>query len=706
MFVHAERPMRLKTPAGSDALLLVSMQAHEAISELFRFQMEMVSQQSSVAFDKMLGQKVTVEWDTGGGSTRYFSGLVSRFSQGERTSAFTRYAMEVVPQFWLLTRRVQSRIFQHKSVPGILKKVLEGLDVSFEITGTFEARDYCVQYRESDFQFASRLMEEEGIYYFFKHTADGHTMVLANTPQSHPDIGGDTSVIYEEVLGGVRDEERVWRWEKTQELRSGKYTLWDHCFELPHKHLEAQKTIQETVQVNRTAHKLNGGGAASLELYDWPGGYAQRFDGVTPGGGDNSSDIQKIFRDNDRTAGIRMQAEATQALVIDGAGNCQQFVPGHKFNLTRHFSDDGKYVLTSVDHFCRQPVGSERDQAEAFQYENRFRAIPLALPYRPPRVTPAPTVRGSQTAVVVGPSSEEIYTDKYGRVRVQFHWDREGQNDVNSSCWVRVATIWAGKQWGVVHIPRVGQEVVVDFLEGDPDQPIIVGSVYNADMMPPYALPDNKTQSGIKSRSSKGGSTEDFNEIRLEDKKGEEEIFVHAQKNLTTEVENDESRTVDHDRTTEIKHDNTLTVKHDRTGTVEHDDTLTVNNNRSATIAVDDSETVGSNQTIKVGSKYSMTVGANSETTIGGSETRTVAASSSETVGASRSATIGASESVTAAASISLTAGGAVQITSGAPLVITAPMVTITAAMLQVAGVVQATAIVSPTYTPGVGNLI
>ena len=357
-------------------------------------------------------------------------------------------------------------------------------------------------------------------------------------------------MIYEELSGGVREEDRIWHWEKTQQLRSGKCTLWDHCFELPGKNLEASKTTLESVQLGRTTHKLNTAND-SLELYDYPGGYAQRFDG----GG-----VQNIFEDNRRTVDIRMQAETAPGLTITGSGGCQNFVPGFKFTLERHFSDGGKFVITSVEHNSRQPIGSARDQPEAFSYENTFSCIPLGIPFRPPRVTPLPVVRGTHTATVVGPSGEEIYTDKYGRVKVQFHWDREGKKDADSSCWVRVATLWAGKQWGVVHIPRIGQEVMVDFLEGDPDQPIIVGSVYNAEQMPPYLLPDNKTQSGIKSRSSKSGGPDNFNEIRLEDKKGSEQIFIHAEKDMLTEVENDETRTVGHDRTTTIKNHETKEV--------------------------------------------------------------------------------------------------------------------------------------------------
>ncbi len=543
--------MSLTTPLGSDKLLLAGVRGVEAISQLFHFELDLITQETSIAFDQLLGQKVTMEWRLGEGdkSKRYINGIVSRFVQCERAMTFTRYRMEVVPKLWLLTRKARSRIFQHITVPDILKKVFEGMDVSYELVGNFKPRDYCAQYRETDFQFVSRLMEEEGIFYFFEHDDKSHKLVVADSPQSHPDLDPE-AVIYEELSGGVREEERIWRWEKAQQLRSGKCTLWDHCFELPGKNLEATKTTLESVQLGRTTHKLNTGND-SLELYDYPGAYAQRFDGGA---------VQEIFSDNQRTVGIRMQTETAAGLIITGSSGCRNFAPGFKFSLERHFSDGGKFVVTSVEHNSRQPIGTARDQAEAFSYENTFSCIPLGIPFRPPRVTPLPVVRGTHTATVVGPAGEEIYTDKYGRVKVQFHWDREGKKDADSSCWVRVATLWAGKQWGVVHIPRIGQEVVVDFLEGDPDRPIIVGSVYNAEQMPPYALPANKTQSGIKSRSSKGGGPDNFNEIRLEDLKGSEQIFVHAEKDMLTEVENDETRTVGHDRTTTIKNDETKEV--------------------------------------------------------------------------------------------------------------------------------------------------
>lgn len=537
-FTQENRFIKIHTPLDEDALLLEGFSGQEALSSLFQFHLELLAENTTaVAFDKLLGQKATIEMSLPTGEARYFNGILSTFTQGGQNQRFTRYSAELVPQLWLLTRTMRSRIFQHMNVIDILKQVLAGLEVSWETMGTFEPRDYCAQYRESDFHFASRLMEEEGIYYFFNHSADSHKMVVADTPQSHPDLD-PSKIIYEAVEGGTRDEERIFTWDKTQDLRSGKSTLWDHCFELPGKHLEAEKTILETVQVGKVSHKLKVGGNDKFEIYDYPGAYAQRFDGVQSGGGDNSADLQKIFDDNVRTVGIRMQQEAVPSIVINCASNCRHLVSGYKFTLMLHFNADGQYVITSLSHVAKETyaIGTEAGKKES-SYSNAFACIPFGVPFRPSRVTPRPFVHGSQTATVVGPNGEEIFTDKYSRVKVQFHWDREGQNNADSSCWCRVGTAWAGQQWGIIHIPRIGQEVIVDFLEGDPDQPIIVGSVYNAGQTPPYTLPANKTQSGIKTHSSPGGGAGNFNQIRFEDKKGHEQLWIHAENAMLESVE-------------------------------------------------------------------------------------------------------------------------------------------------------------------------
>ncbi len=537
---QANRPLKLTTPLGPDALLLVGLTGSEAISQLFTFQLELLAENGKkIPFDKLLGQNVTVHLRLQGDKQRLFNGIVSRFSQGGRDEVFTKYKAEVVPQFWLWTRKVQSRIFQHLSIPDILKKVLAGLKVTYEIKGTYHLRDYCAQYRESDFAFASRLMEEEGIYYFFNHTDGAHEMVVTDVPQRHPEIAAPTTVIYDEVTGGEREEMRVSAWEKIQEVRSGKHTLWDHCFELPHKHLEAERLILDKVTAGQVSHTLRLGVSEKMEIYDYPGGYAQRFDGVGKGGDLKPADLQLIFEDNERTVKIRAEQEAVNCLTIEGAGNCGHFTAGHVFNLKRHFDADGPYLLTGVEHEARLAGGYRSGEDGSLEYENTFTAIPAGLPYRPQRETPCPLIEGTQTATVVGPAGEEIFCDKYGRVKVQFHWDRDGKKDTDSSCWVRVAQPWAGGNFGAICIPRIGQEVVVAYDEGDPDQPTILGSVYNAGQMPPFTLPENRTFSGIKSNSVGGKPSKNFSGVTFNDKPGSERAAFYAEKDMLVNAEND-----------------------------------------------------------------------------------------------------------------------------------------------------------------------
>jgi type VI secretion system secreted protein VgrG len=537
-YTQADRPLTITTPLGKDALLLIGLQGREATSRLFSFQVDLLAEgQREIRFDRILGQNVTVEMLLPGGDKRYFNGIVKRFSQDARDETFVHFHAEIVPKLWLLAKKVRSRIFQHLSVPDILRKVLSGLDVTYEISGVYYERDYCVQYRESDFDFASRLMEEEGIYYFFKHADGSHQMVV--TDNASPSVPGQANVIYEELFHGVAPEMRVRSWEKTQELRSGEYTLWDHCFELPGKHLEASQKTIESVTAGKVTHKLNVGGNDQLEIYDYPGGYAQRFDGVDRSGAPRPQDLKRIYEDRDRTVKVRMEQEAVAALEIRGVSDCGHFAPGHKFTLQRHFDASGPYVLTGIDHDAHLS-GYRSGEPPEFRYENHFTCIPGALKYRPQRVTPKPVIAGTQTATVVGPAGEEIFCDKYGRVKVQFHWDREGKKDANSSCWLRVAQVWAGKGWGAFFWPRIGHEVVVTFEEGDPDQPLIIGSVYNAENMPAFALPALKELGGIKSASVRGTAGQNFNGILMYDEKGHEHVAVHSERHLEFHIELDQ----------------------------------------------------------------------------------------------------------------------------------------------------------------------
>jgi type VI secretion system secreted protein VgrG len=539
-YTQANRPLAIKTPLGQDVLLLTGFRGHEAISQLFNFQADLIAEADhEIHFDRIVGQNVTVELHLANQEKRYFNGLVKRFSQGGRDESFVHFSAEIVPKPWLLTKKVRSRIFQHLSVPDILRQVFAGLDVTYELTATYYQRDYCVQYRESDFNFASRLMEEEGIYYFFNHGDGSHQMVVTDVATQHPTVAGQSSVIYDEVSGGGREDLRITAWEKSQELRSGQYTLWDHCFELPDKHLEAKKKTTDSVTVGEVTHKLSVGGNDKLEIYDYPGGYAQRFDGIDRNGAPRPQDLQDLIPDSERTVKVRMEEETAASLEIRGASNCGQFIAGHQFTLKRHFDADGQYLLTRVEHDAHLDGDYRSDQASAFSYENSFTCTPGTLPYRPQRVTRLPLIAGIQTATVVGPSGEEIFCDKYGRVKVQFHWDREGKKDANSSCWLRVAQVWAGKSWGAFFWPRIGHEVVVVFEEGDPDQPLIIGSVYNADNMPPFELPKKNSLTGFKSASFRGNPHENFNGVIFDDTKGHEHLGIHSERHMSLNAEYD-----------------------------------------------------------------------------------------------------------------------------------------------------------------------
>jgi type VI secretion system secreted protein VgrG len=539
-YLQSDRPLKITTPLGPDVLLLTGLRGYEEISQLFEFNVNLLADlKEDVRFDKIIGQSVTVEMRLRDGNKRYFNGIVNRFSQGRRDENFLHFQAEIVPKFWLLTKKVRSRIFQHLSVPDILRHVLTGLDVNYDLTGTYYPRDYCVQYRESDFDFASRLMEEEGIYYFFKHSDGSHQMMISDSTTKHPAVSGQSSAIYGEVKGEVRTDMRVLSWEKTQELRSGECTLWDHCFELPGNHLEAQEKTIGSVPVGKVVHKLNLAND-KLEIYDYPGCYAQRFDGIDPSGGNRPADVAHIFADRIRTVRLRMEQEEVLGIRIKGKSDCGQFLPGHKFTLERHFDADASYLLTRVKHMARdESYRSDQPEASAYRYKNRFTCIPETLRFRPQRETKRPKIAGMQTATVVGPAGEEIFVDKYGRVKVQFHWDREGKMNADSSCWLRVAQVWAGKGWGGFFWPRIGHEVVVIFEEGDPDQPIIVGSVYNADNMPPFTLPLRKKLGGIKSATINGSSKENFNGIVFFDEDGHEHLSLHSERHMTLHAEFD-----------------------------------------------------------------------------------------------------------------------------------------------------------------------
>ena len=550
--------MQIATPLGADYLLINKLTASEGLSKLFNFEVELLHDEGEdsgyeptvIDVSKILGQAVEITLRQRDGTQRSFAGIVNQFSQGRREHRFSYYYATIVPAVWVLTQRQRSRIFQHQSVPEILRRVLADFDVRYEQQGDFKPRNYCVQYRETDFEFVARLMEEEGLYYYFQHGDGTHRMIIGNQSQSNHDCPSKSEIHYSLI---VQDEEdfigSIGMWNVDYRLQTGKYTLRDYHFQTPHKHLEGSEPGRFKVGANE-----------ELEVYDYPGGYARKYDGIDKSGGEQAADLQNMEADREQTVKRRMQEVDARYRVIRGLADTCALVAGHRFKLLAHPQSEynTQYVLTEVTHEIEQTPSYETEEKLPKSYANSFSCIQYTTPYRPEQVTAKPKVAGSQTAVVVGPSGEEIFTDKYGRVKVQFHWDREGAANEGSSCWVRVSQPWAGRNWGSICIPRIGQEVIIDFIEGDPDQPIITGCVYNADQMPPYELPNNAHTMGFKSNTTKGGKG--YNEIVIVDDKTNEMVRIHAQKDMSTTVRHNDQQYVVVDRAIKVdgKHDETI----------------------------------------------------------------------------------------------------------------------------------------------------
>ena len=605
-----DRLLAIYTPLGKDYLLLDEFSGTEGISKLFSFELALLHEEPEEGFihtdvdpASIIGKGVTITIDQRDGTKREISGIVNQFSQGARNARFSFYSARVVPHIWILTQKSQSRIFQNLSVPDILRQVFDGFEVSWEIRGVEKKRNYCVQYRESDFAFASRLMEEEGIYYYFEHKDGKHKLVLANTAQSHTDCPSKHEIPFFLNVSDQADFiSSINTWWTDHKLQTGKVTNWDYNFELPTRNLEHAASSSFSIGDNK-----------KLELYDYPGGYARKYDGIDSAGGEQPSELQHIEDDGTNTVDNKMGSLDAELKLITGKGDCSAMTSGYRFKLFNHpnSANNGLYVITSVTHHARQNPSYVSDDNNNELYSNKFICIGQGEgkpPFKPSHVTPKPLVLGSQTASVVGPPGEEIFTDKYGRVKVQFHWDRDGQLDSSSSCWVRVAQVWAGNKWGGVFLPRIGMEVVVHFLEGDPDQPLITGTVYNPAAMPPYTLPDEKTKSTIKSHSSKGGGG--FNELRFEDLKGSEQIFIHAEKNEDIRVKNDALEYVGNDRHLIVKNEQLEHVTRNKHLKVDGDQNEKIGGSISINAGMDIEEKAGTKFAVDAGSEIHLKSGA------------------------------------------------------------------------------------------------
>ena len=573
-FTQANRLARIDTPLGEDKLLLLGMSGSEGMSQLFHYTLDLASEDGKISFQDILGKPATITLNLRDGEVRYFNGVISKFSHGETDERLTYYRAELVPWLWFLTRAADCRIFQEKTIPEVIEEIFRDAgfqDFELKLSASYDKWEYCVEYRETHFNFVCRLMEQYGIHYFFKHERNKHVLVLADSKSVSEPCPYQPSANFEPMQDVVTESDIVESWEVEQVLQPGKYALTDFDFKKPKNNL-----------LSNVSSVVNVGGNEALEIFDFPGEYEERSVG------------EKVTK-------IRMEEEEAIHRIYTGSTTCRAFQSGYRFKLTGHDLSElnQEYLITSIHHSISGGAGFRSGADAEVRYTNSVACIPYSIPFRPRRLTPKPVIQGIQSAVVVGPSGEEIHTDKYGRIKVQFHWDRRGKYNDKSSCWIRVAQIWAGKKWGAVFLPRIGQEVVVSFMEGDPDDPLVIGSVYNDEQMPPYGLPGEMTKSTIKSYSSKGGGG--FNEIRFEDKKGKEQIFFHAERNQDNRVKNDALEWIGKDRH--------LIVKGDQFEKVDGDKHLTVAGDQNEKVDGTVSQKVGMDLQQKIGMKHALDAG-------------------------------------------------------------------------------------------------
>lgn len=525
----------VQTPLG-DKLLIRGMTGNEELGRPFSYQLELLSEDDSIEGSSVLGKGMTVKISLADESDRCIHGLCTSFAHVGRVGRYARYEAQLRPWVWLLSHSSDCRIFQNETIPDIIKAIFRDhgfSDLEDALTETYKPLEYVVQYRETALNFVTRLMEASGIYYFFKHETGKHTLVLADSQTAHkPAKGCEEIPYYPPDPRYAKENDHFDEWHVEEQFRSGAYAVNDFDFKRPKADLLA-KSVFPREHPN-----------SDFELYDYPGEYIEVSDGET-------------------LAKVRMQAHQARYEEISGGGNVRGLNTGNLFNLTKFKRSDQnrQYLVVSLRSQLEVKDYESSGNSRGSSYHASIVAVPSATDYRLSLQTEKPLVMGPQTAIVTGKESDEIWTDEFGRVKVKFHWDRHGKPDENSSCWVRVAQQWAGAGWGSIHIPRVGQEVVVEFLEGDPDRPLVTGSVYNGFNKPPHELPGKASYSGIKSRSTKEGSPDEGNEIRFNDEKGSEELFVHAQRNYVEVVEKDRKTEIKGDSKAEIKGDSEIEIK-------------------------------------------------------------------------------------------------------------------------------------------------
>lgn len=638
----------LPSLGNTPTLTFVRMQGVEALSHLFSYTVQLKTPDSAgmqmgpaanVDLKSLVGQEcsLTIALEgkgTGaaagvGAGSREISGIITKSRIVRAEGRNILYELTLRPWLWLATRTSDFKIFQAQNVVDILDTVLGeyGFPVEKRLAGDYPVCDYQVQYGESDFTFVQRLMQEWGIYWYFEHKDNKHSLIICDHIGAHSPF---TSAAYQTLAlypsNSKIDEEHLYHFDAAEQLTSGAWVTGDFDFTKPTADLTAMSKYPR-----ETSH-------AKGEVYEWPGDYTQPADG-------------------DALARIRMEEQRVNGARAHGSGNVRAVVPGCTFTLSNHPHDAAnvEYLILSA-RLDIEDVAEESGVQE-FKQHVEFDAQPVSEPFRPVRTVPKPHTHGPQTATVSGPSGQEIWTDKYGRVKVQFHWDRYGASDENSSCWVRVSQPWAGSNFGAMHLPRIGQEVLVDFLNGDPDLPMITGRVYNAINMPPWSLPDNASQSGVLTRSTKGGSEATANALRFEDKKGEEEVWLHAEKDQRIEVEHDESHWVGNDRSKTVDHDETVQIGRDRTENVVRNETITIGKNRVKSVGIHETDVIGVDWNIAVGAVKAEVVGASCTQEVGAYKQCAVAEYFDTSVGTDNTISVGANETISVGEDQSVSVG-------------------------------------------------
>lgn len=554
----------LTTPLDKNTrkFLLVNLEGEEGISELFLYRLTISTEDNNINMSKLLGEKITAVIEFYNGKKRFINGVVTRLIQAGNDHRHTTYYAEIRPWLWELSLVSDNKIFQNKSVSDIIKEVFRSngfSDFQNKTNGNYPELEYCVQYMETSLDFVHRLMEEEGIFYYFEHSSQKHTLILADDMDVHKNCEGLEKAKMK--ITSTENDESITSCSLEKQLTSTSVSLNDYNFETP-----ATKLLTKADSGNKPVYKV----------YDYPGKYSTESDGQT-------------------LAKIRSQQHTASSNLLKGTGNCRAFIAGYKFKLSGHDRKD-----INKDYV----IGKLKIQVDQTTYSNSFTAFPSTVQFRPLPVTKKPKIYGTQTALVVGKSGEEIWTDEYGRIKVQFHWDREGKKDENSSCWIRVAQIWAGKNWGTLFTPRIGAEVIVSFLEGDPDKPIVTGTVYNGSQKVPYKLPSKKNISTFKTRSTKKGKA--GNELRFDDTKDSEEIYIHAQKDMNQVIENERTVTIN-------KSNDSLTIKEgDRAIKIEKGkETYEVKDTREVTVTGNETHNNKANFTHNVKGNYSLNIDGN-----------------------------------------------------------------------------------------------